>query len=142
MFSRGKISFPRFSGYFMGVAMLHFHPESDMNFNDALNSALDVAQHAAGVPVYMEFAGIQFHLVCPPRHVAPRVFSSAMRLSTFSNDSLISEIRHRLKHNEEFYQDFIRALSDDVARGIDKIIRETAAAKFAMSNQDADKFAK
>ena len=120
--------------------MLQVHPSEEMDFNTAFNALADVAQHAAGVPVYMEYAGVQFHVVVPPRHVCPRVGSMASRLASFSNETLICEIRSRLKRDEDFYRDFIGALSLDISAGLDRIMRETREAKEAVSRQQGFKF--
>lgn len=79
--------------------MITFHPTDEMNFNDAMNTLMEIAQHQSCNQCIMEFAGVVISVIVPPRHIAPRV-SDFHTLRYFSNEELMTEIHRRILASE------------------------------------------
>lgn len=74
--------------------MIKFNPDDNMNFNDALNTLIEISQHQSGTPCMMDFSGVEIVATVPPRHIAPCVSSDLKHLS---GDTIVTEIYRRLE---------------------------------------------
>lgn len=76
--------------------MIKFNPDDNMNFNEALNSLLEIAAHQSGMVCAMEFSGACISVEVPKNHVALQV-SNGQKLSDFSSHQLTDEIFNRVR---------------------------------------------
>lgn len=74
--------------------MIKFNPDDNMNFNDALNTLIEISQHQSGTPCMMDFSGVEIVVTVPPCHITPCVSSD---LEHLSGDTIVTEIYRRLE---------------------------------------------
>lgn len=76
--------------------MIKFNPDDNMNFNEALNTLIEISQHQSGTPCMMDFSGVEIVVTVPPLCISPCV-SSFDNLEHLSGDTIATEIYRRLE---------------------------------------------
>ena len=72
------------------------NPSDDMNINEALNAAIDVAAHV-NTPVCMKFGGMEFIINIPKGQIPVKVFG-VHSLRQITDEALIDEYVRRAEY--------------------------------------------